>query len=54
MTSAGCQVSVLKPEGEWEVLALNNFEDQCFATPAIVDGRIYFRTMGALYCLGKQ
>ena len=54
MTNAGCQVSVLKPEGEWEVLALNQFEDQCFATPAIVDGRIYFRTMGALYCLGKR
>ncbi len=54
MTSAGCQVSVVKPRGQWEVLTVNDFEDQCFATPAIVDGRIYFRTMAALYCLGKQ
>jgi len=46
-------VSVLKAAGEWEVLAVNELDDECFATPAIADGRIYIRTRSALYCFGK-
>ena len=44
------QVSVLKAGGEWEVLAVNDLDDETFATPAIADGRIYIRTRGTLYC----
>ena len=51
--SEGCAVSVLKPGQQWEVLAVNRLDDQCFATPAIADGRIYLRTMSTLYCFGK-
>ena len=51
--SEGCAVSVLKPGHQWEVLAVNRLDDQCFATPAIADGRIYLRTMSTLYCFGK-
>jgi len=47
------QVSVLKAAGDWEVLAVNELDDECFATPAIADGRIYIRTRSALYCFGK-
>jgi outer membrane protein assembly factor BamB len=47
-------VSVLKAAGEWEVLAVNELDDECFATPAIADGRIYIRTRSALYCFGKS
>ena len=47
------QVSVLKAAGAWEVLAVNELDDECFATPAIADGRIYIRTRSALYCFGK-
>jgi outer membrane protein assembly factor BamB len=46
-------VSVLKAAGDWEVLAVNELDDECFATPAIADGRIYIRTRSALYCFGK-
>ena len=46
-------VSVLKAAGEWEVLAVNELDDECFATPAIADGHIYIRTRSALYCFGK-
>ena len=46
-------VSVLKAAGEWEVLAVNELDDECFATPAIADGRIYVRTRSALYCFGS-
>ena len=54
MTSESCKVSVLNPEGQWTVRATNSFDDQCFATPAIADGKIYFRTLSALYCLGRE
>ena len=46
-------MSVLKAAGEWEVLAVNELDDECFATPAIADGRIYIRTRSALYSFGK-
>lgn len=49
----GGQVSVLKAGGEWEVLAVNELDDECFATPAISEGRIYIRTRSALYAFGK-
>ena len=49
----GGAVSVLKAAGQWEVLAVNELDDECFATPAIADGRIYIRTRRALYCFGK-
>jgi len=46
-------VSVLKAAGDWEVLAVNEMDDECYATPAIADGRIYIRTRSALYAFGK-
>jgi outer membrane protein assembly factor BamB len=49
----GGAVSVLKAAGEWEVLAVNELDDECFATPAIADGRIYIRTRNTLYCFGN-
>ena len=49
----GGQVSVLKAAGDWEVLAVNELDDEVFATPAIADGRIYIRTRSALYSFGK-
>jgi outer membrane protein assembly factor BamB len=50
----GGAVSVLKAAGEWEILKVNQLDDECFATPAIADGRIYIRTRSALYCFGVR
>jgi outer membrane protein assembly factor BamB len=50
----GGAVSVLKAAGEWEILTVNQLDDECFATPAIADGRIYVRTRSALYCFGSK
>ena len=50
----GGAVSVLKAAGEWEILKVNQLDDECFATPAIADGRIYIRTRSALYCFGSK
>ena len=46
-------VSVVKAQGEWEVIAVNSLGDECFATPAAADGKLYFRTQSMLYCFGK-
>jgi outer membrane protein assembly factor BamB len=50
----GGQVSVLKAAGQWEVLRVNELDDEVYATPAIADGRIYIRTRSALYSFGKS
>jgi outer membrane protein assembly factor BamB len=46
-------VSVVKAQGEWEVIAVNSLGDECFATPAAADGKLYIRTQSMLYCFGK-
>jgi outer membrane protein assembly factor BamB len=46
-------VTVLKAGGQQEVLAVNELDDECYATPAIADGRIYIRTRSTLFCFGK-
>jgi len=53
LVGEGGQVSVLKAAGEWEVLKVNELDDEVYATPAIADGRIYIRTRSALYSFGK-
>ena len=52
--SEGCKLAVLKAAPEWEVLAVNDFDDICHATPAIVDDIIYVRTRSALYAFGPS
>ena len=49
----GGQVSVLKAAGDWQVMTVNELDDEVYATPAIADGRIYIRTRSALYSFGK-
>ena len=53
LVGQGGQVSVLKAAGDWQVLAVNELDDEVFATPAIADGRVYIRTRSALYSFGK-
>ena len=42
--------TVVKAGAQWEVLSSSDFGEEVFATPAIVDDRIYIRTSGNLYC----
>jgi outer membrane protein assembly factor BamB len=46
------QVAVLRAGGDWEVVQVNDLGENCYATPALSDGRIYLRTAEALYCFG--
>jgi outer membrane protein assembly factor BamB len=48
------KVVVLRATPQWEILAINDLEEETFATPAILGGRLYVRTRVALYCFGKR
>jgi outer membrane protein assembly factor BamB len=48
------KLTVLRADGEWEILQTNDMEDICFGTPAIGDSRLYVRTRSALYAFGKK
>jgi len=51
--SAG-KIAVMKAGQQWEVLAVNDLNEEIFATPAIANGRLYVRTREALYCFGPS
>ncbi len=51
MVSETGQVTVLKAGRPWKILAVNDLGEDCYATPAIGDGRIYIRTREAMYSL---
>jgi outer membrane protein assembly factor BamB len=53
LISAAGKVVVLKGDAQWEILARNELEDEVFATPALVNGRIYLRTRNTLYCFAQ-
>jgi outer membrane protein assembly factor BamB len=46
--------TVISAEPQWQVLHTAKFDEDIFATPAIVDGRIFVRTNKHLYCFGIQ
>ena len=51
--SLGGAVTVLRAGPKPEVLAVNELGEECYATPAIADGRLYVRTASMLYCFGS-
>ncbi|MBI3683178.1 MAG: PQQ-binding-like beta-propeller repeat protein [Acidobacteria bacterium] len=48
------KVTVVKAGRQWEILAVNDLGEECYATPAIAGGRIFIRTRNALYSFGKK
>lgn len=48
------ELTVLSAQAQWEVLHSADFGEDVLATPALVDGRIYLRTAGHLYCFGSK
>jgi outer membrane protein assembly factor BamB len=47
-------VHVLRAGKQFEKLASNTLGESCYATPAVSDGQLFFRTRSHLYCLGKR
>jgi len=48
------KVVVLRAAGDWEILAINQFDSDIYATPAISEGEIYIRTQNALFAIGPS
>ena len=49
MVSGSCKVTVLKASAQWEILATNDLDEECWATPAIAGNNLFIRTRGSLY-----
>lgn len=49
MVSANCKVTVLKAGAQWEVLATNDLDEECWATPAIAGNSLIIRTRASVY-----
>ena len=47
-------LTVLGQRADWTVLGTADFGEEAYATPAIVAGRMYLRTVGHLYCIGQS
>lgn len=47
-------LSVVSAADQWQVIHSAEFGEECYASPALVNGRIYLRTSGHLYCFGKS
>lgn len=52
LVSESGEVNVLRAQLQWETISTAKLDEEVYATPAIVDGRIYLRTRGHLYCFG--
>jgi len=53
-TSEQGSVFVVKPGPDFTVLATNQMAEVCMATPAISDGKIFFRTQGHVVAIGGR
>lgn len=50
LLNAAGKLAVVSAEPQWRVLHTADFGEAVYATPALLDGRIYLRTTGHLYC----
>jgi outer membrane protein assembly factor BamB len=44
---------VFRAGDKFERVAVNDIGEGVLATPAVAGGRIYLRTAGSLYCIGR-
>ena len=52
LASEDGRISTIAPGKDWRVLAVNDFNEAIYSTPAISQGVLYIRTMEALYAIG--
>jgi hypothetical protein len=52
-TEAGAVV-VVEPGPDLNVKVVNDLKEDAYATPAFADGRLYVRTVEALYAFGAK
>lgn len=44
------QLAVVRAGRDWEVLSVNNLEEELWSTPALAGDQVFVRTQAALYC----
>lgn len=54
LVSETCKVTVLKAGAQLEVLAMNDLDEECWATPAIAGNSLIIRTRGSLYSFANE
>jgi outer membrane protein assembly factor BamB len=54
LTSQAGHIVVVRAQGDLKILAVNDLDEECFATPAVAPGRLYIRTRSALWCFGES
>jgi outer membrane protein assembly factor BamB len=54
LVSQSGKVTVVKAGADWQILKVNDLDDDAYATPAIVDDKLYIRTRGMLYCFADE
>jgi outer membrane protein assembly factor BamB len=47
-------LSVVKAHSDWELLSTYNLNEECYATPALSDGKLFVRTGDSLVCFGQD
>lgn len=47
------KVVVISAGAQWQIIRINTIDDECKATPAIAENKLYLRSRGALYCFSK-
>ena len=53
-TAEDGQVYVVKSARDYQLVNINKLGDQCMATPAVSEGRLYFRTRGHVVAVGPN
>lgn len=48
------KIVVVKPGADWRVLTVNDLGEECYATPAMSEGKIFVRTAARLYSFGLK
>lgn len=52
-TSDRGTTTVVKPGPVYEAVSVNEFKEDCFSSAAASGGKLYFRTTGHLWCIGR-
>jgi len=52
-TSETGMTFVFRAADHFELVARNDIEEECLASPIVCDGLLYLRTAGSLYCIGQ-
>ncbi len=48
------KATVIEAGADWKILASSDLGEEVFATPVVVDGRLFIRTRHNLHCFGKK